>query len=151
MSLSIHEIMSNDHRYCDELFIPITEAVQSNDWNTAQLKLELLINDINFHFDYEEDTLFPFFEEESGSTNGPSSVMRHEHTEIRSMLSQIKTALSDNDINHYYALFDTLNIFIQQHNMKEENILYPMIDTMSKNKSILLEKMLQRMTQRNVA
>lgn len=129
MTSLIKDIMSEDHRYCDSLFIAVNEAVLAEDWNRASTMLDHLIDDFSFHFDYEESMLFPAFEEQSGNSYGPTEVMREEHKKILQIFMQLKAATSDNNQSDYYGIFETLSIFIQQHNMKEENILYPMIDT----------------------
>ena len=148
MTSSIKDIMSEDHRYCDSLFLTVNEAVVAEDWNRAAIVLNHLIDDFNFHFDYEENSLFTAFEEQSGTTHGPTQVMRDEHRKIREIFSQLKAAISDSNQSDYYGIFETLNIFIQQHNIKEENILYPMIDTQCDITDALVSSIVQKMNSR---
>ena len=80
------------------------------------------------HFDCEEKTLFPTFEAKSGMRMGPTQVMRMEHGQIRALLDDAVDALEQANPDDFLGLADTLLIMMQQHNMKEENILYPMCD-----------------------
>jgi hemerythrin-like domain-containing protein len=51
-----------------------------------------------------------------------------EHVQIRSLMDDALDTLNQGNAEDYLGLADTLVIMMQQHNMKEENILYPMCD-----------------------
>jgi iron-sulfur cluster repair protein YtfE (RIC family) len=51
-----------------------------------------------------------------------------EHDQMRIMVEQIRAALAARDKQTFLGLAETLMLLIQQHNMKEEQILYPMMD-----------------------
>ena len=55
-------------------------------------------------------------------------MMRHEHEQMRALLSQLAAACAARDGEAYAGTAETLLMLMQQHNMKEENILYPMCD-----------------------
>jgi hemerythrin-like domain-containing protein len=59
---------------------------------------------------------------------GPTEVMRMEHAQMRSMLDDAVDALKSGNVDDYLGQAETLLIMMQQHNMKEENMLYPMCD-----------------------
>ena len=59
---------------------------------------------------------------------GPTQVMRVEHEQMRELLSAAQSALSAQDADDYAGNAETLLIMMQQHNMKEENVLYPLCD-----------------------
>ena len=59
---------------------------------------------------------------------GPTQVMRLEHTQMRALLDDANAALNSGELDDYLGQAETLLIMMQQHNMKEENILYPMCD-----------------------
>jgi hemerythrin-like domain-containing protein len=61
-------------------------------------------------------------------TSGPTEVMRGEHRQMRDLLAQMEGALAVRDSDTFGGAAETLLILMQQHNMKEENILYPMCD-----------------------
>ena len=54
--------------------------------------------------------------------------MRSEHEQMRELLAAAKKALDERDADDYSGTAETLLIMMQQHNMKEENVLYPMCD-----------------------
>ena len=80
------------------------------------------------HFVAEEAILFPAFEAKTGMTRGPTEVMRVEHAQMRELLSAALQSLHDKDSDDYAGNAETLLIMVQQHNMKEEHVLYPMCD-----------------------
>ena len=56
-------------------------------------------------------------------------MMRQEHQDMREFMAAMNKAVKDKNSDRYLGLAETLLIFMQQHNMKEEQILYPMIDS----------------------
>ncbi|MEW7975981.1 MAG: hemerythrin domain-containing protein [Candidatus Sedimenticola endophacoides] len=74
------------------------------------------------------DTLVPGFEERTGQTMGPTQMMRQEHIQMRALLGEMGQAVALRDRERYLGLAETLMMIMQQHNMKEEQILYRMID-----------------------
>jgi hemerythrin-like domain-containing protein len=51
-----------------------------------------------------------------------------EHEQMRSLFSQMTTAIEQKDLEGFSGSAETLLLLMQQHNMKEENILYPMCE-----------------------
>jgi hemerythrin-like domain-containing protein len=80
------------------------------------------------HLAMEEAVLFPAFEARTGMSMGPTEVMRSEHAQMRGLLQEMAGAVASADQNRYLGLSETLNMLMQQHNLKEENMLYPMSD-----------------------
>lgn len=125
---NIATLMTHDHRACDESFARAEAAVSRGKWDEAAVELNKFISEIESHFDAEESILFPRFEAVTGMTGGPTQVMRGEHVDMRSALGRMREALESRDADDYAGEAETLLILMQQHNMKEENILYPMCD-----------------------
>lgn len=80
------------------------------------------------HFSMEEEKLFPAFEQHLGHTMGPTQVMRMEHNQMKQLFSEMQQAVKARDDAQYLGLSETLMMIMQQHNMKEEQMLYPMMD-----------------------
>ncbi len=116
------------HKHCDELFADAEEACAGNDWTAGGQAFALLNDQLETHFGSEEEILFPAFETATGITSGPTEVMRAEHRQMRDLLAQMQGALASRDGDTFGGAAETLLILMQQHNMKEENILYPMCD-----------------------
>ena len=125
---SIRELMAADHRHCDDCFAEVERAVADKAWDKAKAAFAHFHEAMIKHFDAEEDLLFPAFEDQTGMRMGPTQVMRGEHAQIRALLEAADVALAAHDADEYLGNAETLLIMTQQHNMKEENILYPMCD-----------------------
>lgn len=126
--MNIRDFMAQDHKDCDMLFAKAENAASSDDWNTASEAFDQFVQAMERHLGIEEQTLFPAFEEETGMVNGPTEMMRMEHEQMRSLFSEMKDAIEQNNSDDYLGAAETLLILMQQHNMKEEQILYNMMD-----------------------
>ncbi|MFK5976660.1 MAG: hemerythrin domain-containing protein [Sulfurovum sp.] len=124
----ISTYMKNEHRECDTLFAQAEQAVASNDWSSAKSAFESFRDDTLLHFQKEENELFVKFEEATGMSEGPTQVMRYEHEQVRGLLSKLEDALSNSDRDSYLSIAEAMMILLQQHNMKEEQMLYAMCD-----------------------
>ncbi len=122
---SIKDFLSNDHSRCDELFALMEEAASSNIADAKSAFLEFR-DATERHFQMEERIMFEEFEQKTGMTQGPTAVMRHEHTQMRNLLNQMSEALEQNNQDRFFGSSETLMILMQQHNMKEEQMLYTM-------------------------
>ena len=122
---NIKDFMTQDHRDCDEIFAQMEDAVATKS-DEATTKFEEFADALTNHFKMEEMILFPAFEQASGMREGPTQVMAMEHEQMRGILSRMNTAIEDKD--KFFGLSETLMILMQQHNMKEEQMLYPMAE-----------------------
>jgi iron-sulfur cluster repair protein YtfE (RIC family) len=125
---TIRELMSDDHRACDDLFVAVEKSVGEGDWVAAAAGFGRFSAAMLGHFESEEAILFPAFEARTGMRMGPTQVMRGEHAQMRELITAAESALSAHDASDYSGFSETLLIMMQQHNMKEENVLYPMCD-----------------------
>ncbi len=120
--------LSQDHQACDALWAEVETAAQTGDATRAGACFEVFRAALERHFTFEEKTLFPAFEEATGMRGGPTQVMRHEHAQMRAVLAAIAEAFSGGDVEAALDQGDTLLMLIQQHNLKEERMLYPACD-----------------------
>ncbi len=125
---TIRDFMTDDHRRCDDVFAEVEQAVANGDKAAAASIFARFQDDVLHHFAAEEGVLFPAFERKTGMTMGPTQVMRSEHVQMRELMRSAAEALAAGDVDAYAGDAETLLIMMQQHNMKEENILYPMCD-----------------------
>ncbi len=135
--MTITEFMSGDHKRCDQLFADAEAAVDCGDWDSARQTVTDFLNAMEEHFLMEEETLFPQFESASGNETGPTQVMRHEHRQMRQLLAQMQQGLERKASDHFFGTSETLLILMQQHNLKEEQILYPMTERFLQSKSTI--------------
>jgi len=123
---SIKDFLTQDHRRCDEIFATMEEKANTSLSSAKELTNEF-INDMEHHFQMEEKVMFLEFETKTGMTQGPTAMMRHEHEQMRNLMAQMREALDADNKDKYLGLTETLMILLQQHNMKEEQMLYPMV------------------------
>ena len=73
---------------------------------------------------------------------GPTQVMRMEHQQMRNLLARMSEAVSNGDPEEILEVGETMMILMQQHNVKEEGILYPMVDQhLASYREELIERM----------
>ena len=125
---SILAFMTGDHRRCDDLYAEGEGAVVDGKMDSAKELLSSFTDALEKHLDMEEKVFFPAFTEATGMTAGPVQVMLMEHEQMRSVLNNMREALEAGDKDQILGAGETLVILMQQHNVKEEGILYPMID-----------------------
>lgn len=125
---TIRTFMSDDHRRCDDYFAEAEQALGKNNIEAARAAFGHFRTAVLTHFACEEKTLFPTFEAKTGMSMGPTQVMRMEHQQMRALFEDAQAAIESGDTDEYLGIAETLLIMMQQHNMKEENILYPMCD-----------------------
>jgi hemerythrin-like domain-containing protein len=124
----ILEFMRDDHRACDHFYAEAENALAAKETEKAKELFESFYRSTNRHFDMEERELFITFEKRTGMMGGPTQMMRYEHQQLRSLLESMKSALNENRYDDFFGIGESMMIMLQQHNMKEEQMLYPMID-----------------------
>ncbi|GAB4173079.1 MAG: hemerythrin domain-containing protein [Rhodocyclaceae bacterium] len=132
--------MQEHHKSCDEQFAIAEDAAGRGDWAACEAAFARFRDGLERHFGTEEEIIFPAFEQRSGMFGGPTQVMRMEHTQMRGLIAQMDSALKARDADSFCGAADTQLVLMQQHNMKEENILYPMCDQTLGADTALLEE-----------
>ena len=127
-TMTILKIMSHDHGECDDHFYRLETCIAEKDWACCEEASKRFVEAMERHFNIEENILFPAFEQASGMTGGPTQMMRMEHTQMRQLFEELLEATSNANGSELTGVWETLLIMMQQHNMKEESMLYPMID-----------------------
>ncbi|MFP5507450.1 MAG: hemerythrin domain-containing protein [Gammaproteobacteria bacterium] len=125
---TILDFLGSDHRACDDLFASAEAEAAQNNWDSARSLFDQFGQAMARHLAMEEDGLFPAFEARTGMRAGPTEMMRMEHAQMRELLQAMAGAVAAGNRDSYLGLSETLNMLMQQHNLKEENMLYPMSD-----------------------
>lgn len=121
--------MSEDHDRLDEIFKKFHGMVEE-DITKAKALFSEFAKGLKTHIAWEEDILFPIFENKTGmSFGGPTAVMRMEHEQIKNFLSGIEAKLEQENSNVAEEEKNLL-IVLTAHNDKEESIVYPEIDAL---------------------
>ena len=124
----IFPLMETHHKYCDTLYVTAENTLSQGNEDEGKELMQAFFWNMEMHFTREEKILFPAFEDRTGMVQGPTQVMRTEHEQIRGVLAQMRQSLDAGEFQSIFDQSETMLILIQQHNSKEENILYPMID-----------------------
>ncbi len=126
----VTDYMQEDHRRLDTIFNDFQEAFKEERWDEALDAFKEFDMGLRRHIQGEEEVLFPLFEEKTGMIDaGPTFVMRMEHTDIRDFLEKIMNATKAKDREAAAEATDMLTNTLADHNMKEEQILYPESDS----------------------
>lgn len=125
---TIVNFLGEDHRACDDLFASAEAAAAKKDWGSARDLFGRFQAAMAHHLAMEEQVLFPAFETRTRNSTGPTQVMRSEHEQMRGLMQEMASAAAGSDRDRFLGLSETFNMLMQQHNLKEENMLYPMSD-----------------------
>ena len=129
--LGLAGFFAQDHSDCDARWVDVEELLDSADTNAARGVWQAFDTGMRRHFAMEEEVLFPAFDAMSGmGGGGPTAMMRMEHKQMRGLLDQIGEAMEAGDAQEAMDIGDTLLMMTQQHNVKEEGMLYPMAENM---------------------
>ena len=95
---------------------------------TYQKAIQMIGDELNQHFRYEEDILFPLLGKYIGTSAGPIAVMLGEHKIIREQHSRVQQAFAAaGDVTaEVRQLFHVLAETLGAHIIKEDNVLFPM-------------------------
>jgi len=127
--ISLAQFFTEDHRACDAKWAEVEAAVDGGDPGTTKGAWQAFREATDRHLEMEESVLFPAWEKATGMHgSGPTAVMRSEHQQIRGLMNQIASLVETGDLDGVLNQGDTLLMLIQQHNMKEESMLYPMAE-----------------------
>jgi hemerythrin-like domain-containing protein len=124
----ISDYMNKDHKHCDDAFARAEDKAAAADWAGLERDGGTFLREMEHHIGLEETLLFPAFEEKTGMASGPTETMRMEHEQMRGLFAQMRAAIEAKDAEQYLGNAETLLILLQQHNMKEESMMYPMLD-----------------------
>ncbi len=126
--MSVNEFMTNDHRACDEQFANLENMIDQGNFDNGISMFEEFHEHMIKHFDMEEKVMFPMFNEAQSEGCNPTQVMIMEHNQMRALLNKMKSAIQAKDKNSFLGLSENLMFLVQQHNMKEEQIMYNLVD-----------------------
>lgn len=131
LEASLSEFFEQDHRDCDARWVDVEELLDTADIEAARSAWQKYDTSMRRHLAMEEEVLFPAFDAKSGMAGGgPVAVMKMEHQQMRGLLDQIGEAIEAGNAEEAMDIGDTLLMLVQQHNVKEEGMLYPMAENL---------------------
>ncbi len=135
-SFEVEKYFSHDHEELDAAFIEFQKLKRVN-YDLAKEYFKKFKFGLQRHIAWEEEILFPLFEDATGmKEGGPTAVMREEHRQIKEALEFIhkKVQIKDPNSDEEEAVLWRV---LKEHNDKEESILYPAIDRLIPEKDRL--------------
>lgn len=124
---TISAFFEQDHDRLDALFESF-QALKRHDVAKATEAFKEFKFGLQRHIVWEEDLLFPLWEEKTGmSEGGPTFVMRNEHRQIGEQLEAIHQKVIEQNQESDHEELALLKL-LGSHNLKEERVLYPSID-----------------------
>jgi len=126
---TVSDALAWDHDRLDAIERAAFAARDRGDVDEAARLFDAFARGLGRHIAFEEQLLFPAFEDATGhpAGSGPTEVMREEHRIIRALLAEIAREMRDpaaSPVDRRRSLAWVL----EEHNVKEEQMLYPMTD-----------------------
>ena len=126
---TISHWMQQDHVEIDAIAESALAAAGARDLATLASEGGRFLERLGRHIEMEERVLFAAFEERTGMTAaGPSVQMRVEHDQMRPILDSMQAALAARDGAAWQQAARSLHEILVPHNLKEEQMMYPMLD-----------------------
>jgi len=127
---TITALYVEDHDRLDELF-KVFQKTKRSDFVKAKEAFKEFKVGLQRHIVWEEELLFPLWEEKTGMIeDGPTPVMRFEHSQIKQYLDAIHQKVEGQNLDTDQEEQALLNL-LGSHNRKEERALYPAIDNVT--------------------
>jgi len=124
---TITDVFEEDHDRLDALFQSF-QTLKRHDFAKAKEAFKEFQFGLQRHIVWEEELLFPLWEEKSGMADaGPTVVMRAEHRRIAEQLEAIHRKVAEQNPESDQEEAALLQL-LGAHNLKEERVLYPSID-----------------------
>ena len=133
-NFNVSTFFTHDHDELDGFFAKF-QQYKRTDYPLAKQYFKQFKFGLQRHIVWEEEFLFPLFEQVTGSIDGPTQVMREEHRQIGAALEAVHKKVQKADPNSDVQEQDLLSI-LKAHNDKEEHVLYPAIDQVASEEQL---------------
>ena len=126
--MTINKFMSADHRACDEQFAYLENIIDQANFEAGKNMFDEFYSHMIKHFDMEEKVMFPEFQNCENAHCDPTPVMIMEHDQMRAIFLQMENAIKEHNKEKFLGQSEALLFTMQQHNMKEEQMMYNFAD-----------------------
>lgn len=120
--------LKHDHQRCDELFDQAETSVAQRNWKSAIENFLRYQDVLRQHIRMEEKILLPAFARTLPGSAEPIAMLRMEHKQINGIVNRMWESVQRFDAVDYVLHAETLTLLMQQHTLKEEEMLYPLLD-----------------------
>lgn len=119
--------LAEHHRHCDELFVAVHEAAGAGNAEALVARVSALREAVLAHFRYEEEHVFPLYEQSSG-IDGATEWLRAQHDDMRGAFWMLGTLTPEADWAAYRAELAALQNAFATHAAEEESRMYPVFE-----------------------
>ena len=126
--------LASHHRRCDELFTATRQAANSARWPEVTKRLNELREALLAHFRYEEEHVFPLYEQAHGDEGGTEWLCA-QHDDMRGMLWLLGAFDPSGDAARLRAELAALQDAFDAHAADEERRMYPIFERMLASKA----------------
>jgi iron-sulfur cluster repair protein YtfE (RIC family) len=123
---STNNWLIHEHSLYENLLSQCTEAVEIEDWKTANLLFKKLVTHLKRHMALEEEVLYPAYEAATHAPQGPTSALREEHDHIVRLIMDMTRVIKTRDSDYVLECLAHLEKQMIKHHEKEEDIFLPM-------------------------
>ncbi|HET7364070.1 MAG TPA: hemerythrin domain-containing protein [Burkholderiales bacterium] len=123
--------LAEHHRHCDDLFAEARRAANAARWTELGRCVNALREAVLAHFRYEEQHIFPLYEQASG-IEGSTEWLCAQHDDMRAMLWLLGAASPEQDAPRYAAQLAELQEAFDAHAAEEERRMYPVFEQLLK-------------------
>ncbi|MFY9316476.1 MAG: hemerythrin domain-containing protein [Burkholderiales bacterium] len=121
--------LAEHHRHCEALFAEAADAASAGDWKRILARLGALREALLMHFRYEEERIFPLYEQASGQEGATESLCA-QHDDLRAALWTLATYSTAADLQPFRAELAELRTAFDAHAADEERRMYPVFERM---------------------
>lgn len=146
---TICEYLAEEHLRCDRLFARVETCIASRDWAKAAEQFRNFEDALGRHILMEEGILFPAFANAVSNASAPIGMLRTEHQRLKAIMERLADSIQCESVRDFTLHADSYVLLIQQHNMKEEEMLYPFLDrVLADSRGRVVDAMCAAMQQR---
>jgi regulator of cell morphogenesis and NO signaling len=125
---TVTSCLASEHGAFDALMGRVSDLVTHGELLRARQAFAELARKAVRHIRFEEDVLFPVFEQATGMFFGPTTVVRREHGTILARLDALAAALEQADAGAFEKGRRELAALVAGHHRREQHALYPVLD-----------------------
>jgi len=119
--------LAEHHRRCDALFRVAREAAAAARPQGLAVRVSELREALLSHFRYEEEHVFPLYEQASG-LEGATEWLCAQHDDMRGMLWLLGTISPESEPDRYQSELAALQAAFDAHAADEEKRMYPVFE-----------------------
>lgn len=124
----VSNYLAHDHDRCDGLYADAVALVAAHDWEQAAVSFLAFAEAMRRHVEMEERVIYPAFEQLLANTAAPTQSLHAEHQLLCEIMYRMSMAIKRRDVIEFSDHADSFRLTTEQHNLKEEGILFPMFD-----------------------